>query len=865
MQSVSQSTLSARIAPDGDASAVLGSHVYLNRNRVNELIEKAMKRPLVLILAGAGYGKTYAVNSFLQKSKIRQIWLQISEFDNLDEHFWKNYATAIAALNKTIAAKLLSFGFPKSERQFEQYSALLECELPASYKYALVLDDFHLISEKAVPQFVERMICAPRHNIPIILISRSEPCINIIGLDEKGLVSYINESDLHFDKDETSKYFSLLGITLPPNSIADIYAGTDGWAFAIYLLGLSLKNDARHKDYAFSAMKLNIFKMIESEIFSVSSKALQSFLIRLSLISHMPLELLRELSEGSDALSEMGRLSSFVRYDSFTNSYRVHHLFLEFLRGKQSQMGEDEKREVYLKTAKWCAANDYKLDAVAYCENAGDFKTLAEIAYSLTRMTPSRVAEFLLDVLGRIPEWAFRENPELYVTKIKLLQSLAQFSSAESYARELIAEYEALPRSRLNCWLLSECYFNLGYIGIYTDLHTNSHEHYSNFESGFRYFQLSGCMSKGLRERAIVGSYVQRVGYASQKGDLERGCRVFSQYVKFVFEAKDNMMMGMSELAFCESAYYKSDIKEAERLAYQAIGKARHAEQFQIENRALFFLLRINIYSANFEKIKEIFRQLELQLENKEFFNGYTLNEIVNGWFFAQIRQVDKVAGWLKSDFEKSDLNSLVYGLEILVRAKCFLVEKRYHAVLAALDGQNSQYGLEAFLLGKLEVAALRAICQYHVGDRAGAFGTLREAYEVSRLDDLDMPFIELGRDMRTLTSAAARELGVGIPKPWLEMICRKSSAYAKNLSFIISEYRSFNHLGCGSNELTNREREILTDLCRGLSKTEIAYSRNVSPNTIKMTVQIICSKLGAQNTANAIWIAASRNLIQSK
>jgi LuxR family maltose regulon positive regulatory protein len=263
------------------------------------------------------------------------------------------------------------------------------------------------------------------------------------------------------------------------------------------------------------------------------------------------------------------------------------------------------------------------------------------------------------------------------------------------------------------------------------------------------------------------------------------------------------------------------------------------------------------------EKIRSTLQQLEAQLDNEEFLNGYTLYDIATGWFFAQVRQVDKIAGWLKSDFYKSDLNSLLQGLENLVRAKYYLVEKQYYAALASLEGQNGPYSLESFLLGKLELMALRAVCKYHIGEKEEALRIFQEAYVISLMDDLDMPFIELGKDMRTLALAAMKEKDCAIPAAWLKRIHKKASTYAKNLSYIISEYRIFNNLNNKAHTLTRREKEVLTDLCHGLSRTEVACNRSISVSTVKTLIQSIHSKLGTQNTANTIWIAANFRLLE--
>jgi LuxR family maltose regulon positive regulatory protein len=844
------------------AGAMPCSHASLPRPQIRRLLGSAVKQPLVLVVAGAGYGKTSSVSDFLQCDSASHAWVQISDFDNLIDHFWANYTSALSAISKDLAPKLSSASFPKTERQHAHYMDMVRSGLSPGRKYIIVMDDFHLIREKAISQFIERSVTAGPACITTILISRTEPDINLIALGERGLTAQISEGDLRFGKEELAQYLSLIGIALPPKTVSDIHADADGWAFAINLIGLSLKNGLPQKDYAFTAVKLNIFKLIEAEIFSVASERLQKLLAKLSLVEFLPTKLLKGLSGDDGLISEMCAISSFIRYDTYADAYRIHHLFLEFLRGKQALLGEAERRGVYEKAAAWCDANGRKMDAVAYYEKAGNYVGLASAAYALTRMTPPHVAEFLLEVLERIPEGAFMESPELHIIKNKALQALARFDAASRQALALIEAHSALPPTPLNCWLLSECYFNLGFIGVYASLHTNIWDFSFYFENGYKYYEASGRMSKGPRERTIVSSYVCRIGYPAQNGALAHTSEIFSRYVGYAIKAKNGMMQGMVDLGLCEAAYFKGELKKAERLAYQAVAKARQAEQFQIENRALFFLLRINIHASNTEKIQLLFKQLENLLKYEQFLNGYTLNDIVAGWFYAQIRQVGKVAGWLRSSFEKSDLNSLLYGLENLVRAKCFLAEKKHHAVLATLDGQDAEYGLEAFLIGRLEVAALKAVCQYHIDDRNGALRTLESAYAISRSDDLDMPFIELGRDMRTLTSAAMKERDCKIPQAWLEKINRKASAYAKNLSQVVLQYQNSDSQGTGCAVLTKRELDILTDLCHGLSKAEIASNRNISTNTVKMVVQMIFSKLGAQNTANAIWIAANRQLI---
>ncbi|MDR1131754.1 MAG: LuxR C-terminal-related transcriptional regulator [Oscillospiraceae bacterium] len=838
-------------------------HPSLLRTDICRLLDEAVQSPLVTVVAGAGYGKTQAVSAFLQGYGAADIWLQLSFLDNMGESFWDKFIKAISVRNKAFASKLVPIGFPESERQFEQFLAVLRGELSPNRKHIFVFDDFHLIQNRLVLRFVERLsaLCLP--NVSVVLLSRMEPRINIISQLAKGLVFQINETDLRFKKEEMFRYFKLLGITLEPQAATDMYDETDGWVFAICLLGLSLKNGTLEESRALEAMKTNIFKLIEAEVFLNSSERLQKFLVGLSLIDHWSPELLAELSRDPALIGEMQTISSLIRYDSYANEYRIHHLFFAYLQQKQELLSDAEKREIYTKAAGWCARNGYQLDAVVYYEKVGNYGGIAEVAYTLVRMTPGRVADFLLDVLNRIPEQAFREHVELYIVKNKLLQTLTRFDDARLQAYDIIEQYEALPGTPKNDWLLSECYWNLGYIGLFTALHTNIRDYTDLFEKGHAYFLRSGRMVKGPRERALVSSYVARTGYPAEKGALEWGNEWFSRYANYAIEDKNGLMNGMMELADCEVAYFKANLKRAEGLAYQATRKARESEQFQTENRALFFLLRIHIHKGNPERVRDILQQMKAQLDNEEFLNGYTLYDITVGWFFAQIRQTDRIADWLKSDFDRSELSPMLQSMEDLVRAKCCFAERRYPAALAALEGQDTEYGMEAFLLGKLELLTLRAVCTYHTGDKKEAVRILQEAYQISAPDELDMPFIELGKDMRTLTAAAMKAPGCGIPRLWLETTHKKSSTYAKTLSYMISEYRIFHRLNDKAYTLSNREKEILTDLCHGLSRTEIACNRTISLSTVKTLIQSVYTKLGTQNTAETIWIAARFKLVE--
>jgi LuxR family maltose regulon positive regulatory protein len=137
---------------------------------------------------------------------------------------------------------------------------------------------------------------------------------------------------------------------------------------------------------------------------------------------------------------------------------------------------------------------------------------------------------------------------------------------------------------------------------------------------------------------------------------------------------------------------------------------------------------------------------------------------------------------------------------------------------------------------------------------------TLEEAYKEAMPNGIIMPFIELGKDMRTITTFLLKSPGE-IPKPWLKDINRKSASYAKRLAHVVASYKQAKGINNGI-VISPREKEILSDLSHGLSRSEIAASRNLSINTVKMLINNAYMKLGAENLADAIRIASERKII---
>jgi LuxR family maltose regulon positive regulatory protein len=126
------------------------------------------------------------------------------------------------------------------------------------------------------------------------------------------------------------------------------------------------------------------------------------------------------------------------------------------------------------------------------------------------------------------------------------------------------------------------------------------------------------------------------------------------------------------------------------------------------------------------------------------------------------------------------------------------------------------------------------------------------------------MAFIELGEDMRDFAGTALAGGSRGIDRPWLETIQLSASAYAKKVSLALRFFREEE----GSPEtvfLSPRERTVLAGLSRGLTRKEIAQKGGFSAGGVKPLIKRVYDKLGAVNRADAIRIASTMGLLQSR
>jgi LuxR family maltose regulon positive regulatory protein len=272
----------------------------------------------------------------------------------------------------------------------------------------------------------------------------------------------------------------------------------------------------------------------------------------------------------------------------------------------------------------------------------------------------------------------------------------------------------------------------------------------------------------------------------------------------------------------------------------------------------MFYLLRIAVFQGDWETVQQTLNEMENYRSYNEYITFAVNCEISISWLYIILSQPERVSAWLKEKFAPYVHANTLENFGNQIKARYFYLTGSYEPLLAFMDEKKRR---ESILFERVEMLAMEACVRCRTGDKKNAVRVLGEAYETAAPNEIVMPFVELGRDMRALISAAESAPECKIPREWQKNVRQLASVYAKNQELLAAQYKKKNEI-YKKISLSPRESEILRSLYKGFSNSEIAAGLDLSINTVKMHIGSIYNKLGARNKADIFRIAAEYNLL---
>ncbi|MCL2605727.1 MAG: LuxR C-terminal-related transcriptional regulator [Coriobacteriia bacterium] len=844
---------------------------YMPRSRLDAIFDKATRCNLIYVIAGAGYGKTQTLYHYLkqrrQDAAVR--WIQLTDSDNIGSRYWENLAYSISRDNPEFATKLRELGFPETLAQFEQFVEIVRTTEHCSLEAFLVLDDFHLIHSKEVLTFIERCARLDIPGVHMVILSRKEPEINIMSLISKDKVSVVSEDELRFTPTETADFFQSHGIVLSAQDFSHMITTTKGWALAINMLFLSLKRMPSNLEFALEAMTQNIFKLFETEAWKDLPEDAQKAMVKLSLLSDLPIMPVQEIVGDINLLQNTAGISSYLWFDSFANDFKIHPLYLDFLQSKNDILSREEQSEIYQRTAKWCLEHNFYVNAMPYYAKARQFESMLQTLFSYPFKLPHDVSEHFLNVIEKLDPTG-KEQSDSSVLFLQdyfvplLLVGAGRYKEAKQRAFAVIEKWEHAD-TELSAVMLHAVYSALAFIDMYTCTMTHVYDAPKYMQKSVEYFNqepFQPAEVTGAFINADMRSFACLVGKGASLSEFDQFLEATKQVALFIEETPLSVYAGYEDLVSCEYAFFKNELDLAKTHAHNAILKASEKRQHSIVALAEKYLLSIAMQEGNVLLVKRILKQLHSHLGNPDFWNRQFYYDLYVGAFYSRIGIPEMAPRWFALDEKEAIPEVSIPAREAFASALYYVSSKKYQQALTVLGKSYPREPHECFLFGEIRLALLSAVARIRTGDTMGAVEDFEKAYQMSFQGTFKMFFIELGKELHPLVSAMLQQESCSISAEWLKATNRKATIYAKKVAIVAQALKSERRIK-ESAPLSDREQKVLLDLYHGLSREEIAVNQSLSINTVKKVLQSIYIKLGARGNVDAVRIALERKLIE--
>ncbi|MCL2201749.1 MAG: hypothetical protein FWB75_07265, partial [Oscillospiraceae bacterium] len=771
---------------------------YILRPRLNELLAQATCGKLIYVIGGVGQGKTQAVRHYLEQQPDAAVhWIQLTENDNIGSYLWEKLTYIVSLDNPALAAELHELGFPVTLACFKQFVTLLRNLKKHPRNIFFVLDDFHLINSKETRTFVKRCVHMKVFGMCFIICSRKEPDLDVEPLISRGKVRVIKEEALRFTSGEVAELFRLHDIPFTEQILAQALEATKGWALALSELTVALKRYPRTPKYALDAVKQNIFQILDTEVWNTFPEHVKKILAIASLVSDLPILPLEKLSGEANFLQDRPELTSFVWFNRFSNGYTIHPLYLEFLQDKQNILPHEEQQQVYRQAAEWCVAHDLHMDAMRYYAKSRQFDRMVEMFFSCPFKLPQDSSKYFLDLLDNLhPSETEQEDFNVlflqnYFTPL-LIAGTGRYEEAQARTFEVIRKWENLD-TPLAREFLHTSYSILTYLDMYTCTITHQYNGPVYLKKSLQYVERSfkpPAKTGGAFINADMRSFACTIGVGATLSEFDQFLEAARETGLLITKTAHNIFSGYADLVACECAFFKNEPDLARRYAEKAILQAHEHKQYGIAALAENYLLRIAIIEGDTGLAKEILKQLNSYLDNRDFWSRQLYYDLYAGAFYAQIGILDMVPQWVVMNAKEAASEISIPARELYVHVLYYIASKKYKQALTILFNSYPRPSYERFLFGELRFSLLAAVARIRTGDTEGALVEFVRAYELSFCGEFELFFIELGKELHPLVAMTLKQANTAIPEEWLKMIDRKASIYAKKATVVANMFR---------------------------------------------------------------------------
>jgi len=876
------------------------------RPQLLERLEKNRQRPLALVSAAAGYGKSTLVSWWLDRCESPFAWVSLDENDNDLNQFLNYFVAAVQSIFPSACSDTLALANAPTMPPIPVLASSLANELDSIEQgFILVLDDIHRIHEKSVYDLLNMLLDHPPRPMHLVLVGRRDPLLPIAKLRGSNRMTEIRTLDLRFSAMETAAYLQrALGEQINESAAAGLAERTEGWVAGLRLAILAMRgqDNALSKLLELKGTTAYLLDYLITEVLDSQIPAIRRYLLSTSILDRFCVPLCDvlcapDLEPGEGEIDGQGFITLaqqsnlfMIPLDTENRWVRYHHLFQNLLQSQLKRTcSPKEIATLHSRASEWFESQGLITESIEHALEAGDAKSAAKI------IERHRNEEFIADRWHVVVRWLAMLPAEIKRERPKLLLAEAWIGTMKHQLHRvpmLLDQAESLPRSQTEDLTLSgEIGFFRGYITYFE----------GQAESSLKYLEDSASQL-AITKSPFLGDAELFLGLArSMVGEKDRAVRGLEARIGEVDPSENYLLSRLiASLAFIHllwgdlhlargeaqnlqrvSTKHKLGLAEAWSYYFLActhlhVGELEPAslhfaqaveQRYVLEPRAALDALAGLVLTQQFmglgdEAAESCHRLQEFAQELHER-NYLSLAQSCQARLSLLQGDVNSAVEWGRSVDESPVLAELFMWLEApsITQARVLIAAGSEQSLLNATKLLQSIRDLcEACRLTCqiIEVAVLQSLALDQLARADEAFHALEEVVSLAGPRGWIRPFVEAGPPMADLLKRLQKQSEA------VDYIERLLAAFT-NFQFTSDDLRFESEaLTAIRNQkskiqnslvepLTNRELEILELLAQRLQNKEIADKLFVSIETVKTHLNNIYQKLQVSNRREAV------------
>ena len=399
----------------------------ITRGGLQSLLQAGLEAKLCLLDAPAGYGKTTLLAQWCATAEAGTVaWVSLDEGHNDPTHFWISVAEALRTVQHRVGAAALQ-ALDRTSANLDRVvlPSLLNDLNKLGSPLALVLDDYHLVTNLACHQTLNFFLDHLPAGVHVVLATRIDPPLPLGTMRARGELAEIRLAELRFTDEEASALLNgAMGLQLATDEVERLTDRTEGWAAGLYLAGLSLRGREDPSGFiaSFQGDNRHVADYLAADVLSRQTEEITTFLLRTSVLERLsgPLcDAVLETEGSARVLGELERSNLFlVPLDDHREWYRYHQLFGELLRLELTSREPELVPVLHRRAAAWHGHAGDVEKAIYHMSAAGEFAEAGVLVAShwlgyWRRGRRATVARWL----AWLPEEAIMADPPVaYVT-----------------------------------------------------------------------------------------------------------------------------------------------------------------------------------------------------------------------------------------------------------------------------------------------------------------------------------------------------------------------------------------------------------------------------------------------------------------